>query len=466
MAMASSNRLRAGALTLIGTTASTAAFMGPATSIYFNTAPGVAAAGAAFPFSMLVAMAAMILMAVSIGAFARKLPTSGFAYTYTVKGFGSRGGFVSGWLLLGSYAMVAPMLLSGMSALLSSFLATFGVNVPWWILALAFFILALIVISLGINRSVQTALIFLVFELAIMLALFVTIIARGGADGNTLAVFNPGLSPTGLSGIGIGALWGILMFVGFESAGTLGEEARAPRITVPRALLTAVLAIGFVYLLSAYTGDVGFGITHAKAFMGAAAPWSTLAFRFWGPALGKLVMVAALSSIFANLISGSNSVVRVMYNMGREGVIHPSLGTTRDGIPVRAGVYYLTGSILMSLILGAVWGPLTVYGFAGTILGLGIIVVYILVNVSLTVYYRKEYPNEVSPWRHGVVPIVASLLMLLPLYGQLVPYPAAPYAYAPIALALWVIGGAIYAGRLRRQHGAAFEELGRILADI
>lgn len=466
MATVTANRLRAGALTLVGTTASTAAFMGPATSIYFNTAPGVAAAGAAFPFSVLIAMVAMMLMAVTIGAFAKKLPTSGFAYTFTVKGFGPRGGFVSGWLLLGSYAMVAPMLLAGMSALLSSFLATFGVAVAWWVLALAFFAIALVVVSLGINRSVQTALIFLVFELAIMLALFATIVLRGGAAGNTLAGFNPGLSPTGISGLGIGALWGILMFVGFESAGTLGEEARSPRVTVPRALLTAVIAIGFVYLLSAYAGDVGFGVGHAKAFMSASAPWSTLALRFWGPALGKLVMVAALSSIFANLISGANSVVRVMYNMGREGVLHRSLGETRSGVPVKAGVYYLVGSILLTLVLGIIWGPLTVYGFAGTILGLGIIVVYILINVSLMIFYRKDHPAEVSPWRHGVVPVAASLLMLLPLYGQLIPYPAAPFSYAPMALAAWIIVGALYAARLQRQRGASFEQLGRVLADI
>jgi amino acid transporter len=255
-------------------------------------------------------------MALSIGAIARKLPTSGFAYTYTVKGFGPTGGFVSGWLLLGSYAMVAPMLLSGISALLSSFLAGFGLAIPWWVITVLFFLLALLIVSLGINRSVNTALVFLTFELAVMVALFLTIVIRGGAAGNTLAGFNPGLSPSGLSGIGIGALWRILMFVGFESAGTLGEEARAPRITVPRALITAVLAIGFVYLFSAYAGVVGFGIPHIKQFMANPAPWSALGLAFWGPAMGKLVMVAALASIFANLISGANSVIRVMYNMG------------------------------------------------------------------------------------------------------------------------------------------------------
>lgn len=177
-------------------------------------------------------------------------------------------------------------------------------------------------------------------------------------------------------------------------------------------------------------------------------------------------MVAALSSIFANLISGANSVVRVMYNMGREGVLHRSLGETRGGVPVKAGVCYLVGSILLTLVLGIIWGPLTVYGFAGTILGLGIIVVYILINLSLMIFYRKDHPKEVSPWRHGLVPVAASLLMLLPLYGQLVPYPAAPFSYAPIALAVWIIMGALYAVRLQRQRGAAFEELGRVLADI
>lgn len=466
MASAGRNRLAVGALTLVATTASTAAFMGPATSIYFNTGPAVAGAGEAYPFSFVLAAVAILLMALSIGAFARKLPTSGFAYTYTVKGFGPVGGFLSGWLLLGSYAMVAPMLLGGISALLGSFLASFGVNVPWWLIALVIGGAALVITSLGINRSVNTALVFLAFELAVMLILFATIIIRGGVEGNTLAGFNPALSRSGLGGIGVGMLWGILMFVGFESAGTLGEEAKKPRITVPKALLASVIGIGFVYLASSYTGVVGYGPSHIGQFIGDSAPWHTLGVRFWGPQLGKLVMVAALSSIFANLISGTNSVVRVMYNMGRERVLPAWLGQTRNGVPTHAGTLYLLFSIAFTLVLGAVWGPLTVYAFGGTILGIGIIIVYILVNTSLYAFYRREYPSELSVWRHAVMPSIASLVMLLPLYGQLVPYPAAPINLAPMALGVWVLAGAVYVNRLTRTDRTRLTAMGEVLAEL
>ena len=105
-----------------------------------------------------------------------------------------------------------------------------------------------------------------------------------------------------MSGIGFGMLWGILMFVGFESAGTLGEETRNPRRTVPRALLFAVLSIGIVYVLSGYAAAIGFGENHVNALSTDASPWTTLATRFWGADGVWLLTLTVLNSQFANVL--------------------------------------------------------------------------------------------------------------------------------------------------------------------
>lgn len=155
-----------------------------------------------------------------------------------------------------------------------------------------------------------------------------------------------------------------------------------------------------------------------------------------------------------------------MYNMGREGVLPRVLGKTRNNVPVTALTVYIGFSLLVTLVLGLVWGPLTVYGFSGTILGIGIIVVYILINVSLFPFYKNEYPNELSIVRHLALPIIASLVMLLPLYGQLVPYPPAPINLAPMALAAWMVAGVAIGFRTRRMQPQTFQGMGVILSDL
>ena len=253
-------RLRKDAITVIGAVVLSMAFMGPATSVFFNTQPAAGGAGYALPLALLLALIVCVLVASAIGAFAQKIPTAGFAYTFNTHGFGKRGGFMSGWILAFAYAMVGPMLLSAIGELSSQFLHTqLNLNIPWWIFTIAFALILWGIGMLGISRSATTALVFLVLEVGVMLALFATIFAKGGAQGVTFAPFNPANALGGLSGLGIGLLWGILYFVGFESAGTLGEETRNARRSIPVALFTN---ISRGHRRTAQTRPGCFGYTH------------------------------------------------------------------------------------------------------------------------------------------------------------------------------------------------------------
>ncbi|WAH38725.1 amino acid permease [Alicyclobacillus dauci] len=142
--------LKKGAITLVGAVAATCAFMGPATSIYFNTGMGVQNAGNAFGFAFLVAMVAMLFVAYVIAQFAKKLPSSGFAYTFSVNGLGAKPGFLTGWLLVGGYAMLAPMLLSAIGYFLHLFFSTyFHINISWGIFSIIVGAIVLILSCMG-----------------------------------------------------------------------------------------------------------------------------------------------------------------------------------------------------------------------------------------------------------------------------------------------------------------------------
>jgi amino acid transporter len=463
-----SGRLRAGAISALGAATIAMAFMGPATSVFFNTAPGAAKMGYGLPLGTLLALVVCFGLASTIASFSRSMPTSGLAYTFNTRAFGRGAGFVSGWVLGFAYLMVGPMLVAAMGSFGAEFFDQhLGIGgVPWWVISAVLVAIIFAIGRSGVQRSVQTALIFLVLEVCVMLALFGTVLVDGGKEGLSLAPFFPGNSLEGISGLGYGMLWGILMFVGFESAGTLGEETRDPRRNVPLALFFAVGFIGLFYVLSTYTAAIGFGKSGGDAFAKDSGPWNTLADQYWGAKVAWVVALTVLNSQFANLLSGSNAAVRMLYSMGRERMLPHRLGQTNAaGSPVAAWIAYLALTVLITFGLGAAMGPLGVYAFMGTILGLGIILIYIAMSLGLVRYAWTHERAVFSPFRHAVVPIVSSLLLLLPIYGLLWPRPDWPYNLVPYIVVAWILGGAIFFRWMAARTPERVEGMGRIWAD-
>ncbi len=456
--------LKKNAISLAGAIALPAAFMGPATSVYFSTYPAASEAGIAVGFTTLLATIVCLMVASTVAEFSRKLPTAGFAYTFGTRTFGPRAGFLIGWVLLAGYLPLVSTLLDGMSFLLAGFLKdNLGVDVPWYLLAVGIAGLVFFVFSTGIRHSAQVALFFLGLELLIMTLFGLTILVKGGAEGVSLAPFNPANSLQGVGGIGFGVLWGILMFVGFESAGTLGEETVNPKRNVPLALYIAIGVVGVFYTFALFCAAIGFGPSHAADFSTDQAPWSTLAHRYWGGA-SWVVILTALNSIFAVSLSGFNAITRVVHTMGREHILPDTLGQVhpRTQVPLPAGIAYMAGSLIVGLVLGIAWGPINWYNAGGSLIGLGIVVTYIIISLAVMVYYRRHFRSEFSLLRHGVVPVVASLILLLPIYGLLYPVPPFPINLVPYIFVIWVLVGVGYLLYTSARRPAVLAGMGRV----
>lgn len=465
---ARNGHLRAGAISALGAATIAMAFMGPATSVFFNTAPGAAKMGYGLPLGTLLALIVCFALASTIASFSRTMPTAGLAYTFNTRAFGRGAGFVSGWVLAFAYLMVGPMLVAAIGSFGSDFIDQhLGVSgVPWWVISAIVVAIIFAIGRSGVQRSVQTALIFLLLEVTVMLALFGTVLGKGGAEGLSLAPFAPGNSLEGISGLGYGMLWGILMFVGFESAGTLGEETRDPRRNVPLALFFAVGFIGIFYVLSTYAAAIGFGKSGSEKFAADTGPWNTLADQYWGAKAAWVVALTVLNSQFANLLSGSNAAVRMLFSMGRERMLPRRLGdTNHNGSPVMAWTAYLALTVLITFGLGAAMGPLGVYAFMGAVLGLGIILIYIAMSLGLVRYAWTHERATFSPFRHAVVPIVSSLLLLLPIYGLLWPRPDWPYNLVPYIVVAWIAGGVLFFRWMASNTPERLEGMGRVWAD-
>jgi amino acid transporter len=316
----------------------------------------------------------------------------------------------------------------------------FAVQVSWiW-----FFVAVGVVVSLlscfGVSHSTRTTLVFLVLEVAVMLALFTSVIF-GGAT-NSVQPFMYHSAPHGISSIGAGMVFGILSFTGFEAAANLGEETRNAARNIPLAIALSVVLIGLFYVAGTYVADIAFHL-NADDIANNAAPFDVICRRAWGNRWAWVVDLTVLNSVFANAIAGQMSMVRNLFSLGRAGMVPGFMGrTNRYGAPFNAIVFDFLLSMVLGLAVGCWIGAWGVWKLMGAIMSIGLIIVYALVSAALPFFFLRKHRDEFSRLKHLVVPMICMLLLLLPLYGTVWPVPIFPYNLAPYVVVVWMmIGG-------------------------
>lgn len=461
-----SNRLKRN-LTLADAIIMSAAFMGPAVSMYYNTPYATGFAGAAMPFTFLISLIASLILANTIGDFSRIAPSAGAFYTFSSKGFGPRTGFISGWLMFIGYSVLEPAEIALIGVTLSGVLQQYlHLSVHWFIIALVVWVLVLMLSWVGAKQSMKLSLILFVAEVVILIVLCVIVLAKGGFNGIHLQVFNPSLSPTGFSGIALGMVYGMLSFVGFEAATTLAEEVRQPKKNVYRALMGSTLLVGILYCFAAFAEMNGFGISHWQALAADTSPFVTLASRYGSSVLVLFIAMAGISSILAVTVNVHNAIVRVIYAMGREEIVPKALGYVhpRHNTPTNAIIVQSTISLIMLIAMGFTVGPSNTYAYLGALLTLGIIPVYMLAAIGYVRIRARQGEIGKHPFKYAVLPIIAALIMLVPLSGSFYPLPPAPYRYFPYIVLGLVVLGMIFILRVGRDP-SRLERVGKILVD-
>jgi amino acid transporter len=444
-ASSESHRLQRGVLTVPNGIALAAAAMAPVLAVVLNAPAAGPVAGAALPLSFLLAFIACLLVGNTVVQFSRRLPSAGSFYTFNSQGLGPAAGFFTGWLFWIGYAVLAPGLFSAFGSFVHDYVAaTFNSDVPWWIFSLAAMAIVFGLSVRSIKASVNLDLTLLAIEVVIFLILAVVAILHGGS-GNTPKVFLPSSSPTGFSGVGLGVVFGILSFIGFDAAATLGEETRNPRRNVPLAVAGALGAVGVFYVFVMYALTAGYGLSDASkldAFLKDANPFVTLG-QTVTPWLLQPIELAAIAGIFSCFLAIHNTTVRVMFSMGRDHVLPSSIGRVhaRWFSPYRAIVVQSVFTIVVGLGAGAWLGPgaTGAYGFTGAIGTVAIVIVYLASNVALVRYFWSTADRKIG--RHVIVPVLGVLALAYPLYSVIKPGQASPYNYVPWIVLVWVLLG-------------------------
>src|SRR6266403_5998378 len=232
------------------------------------------------------------------------------------------------------------------------------------------------------------------------------------------------------SGLRLGLVLALFSFVGFESATTLGSEARNPLKTIPRAVIQSALLAGAIFIVCAYTEVLGLR-TVGQDLGASQAPMRVLAGVGGVPVLGLLIDIGVLVSMFAGTLACITAAARVLMLMSHNGLAHGSLRAThaRHETPGRAIMVTGIAAVAPVAVLAARGASgLDVYGWMGSLATYGFIVTYALVCVALPRYLRDH-----AAYRPGaqIIPWLAFAAMLLALFGNLYPVPEGPYGKLP-----------------------------------
>jgi amino acid transporter len=245
------------------------------------------------------------------------------------------------------------------------------------------------------------------------------------------------------SGLRLGLVLALFSFVGFESATTLGSEARNPLKTIPRAVIQSALLAGGIFTICAYTELLG--LRTAGYDLGTSqAPMRVLAVVGGVPLLGVLIDIGALVSLFACTLACITAAARVLLLMSHKSLTHRSLRAThaRNETPGRAIVATGIAAVLPVAILAARGaGGLDVYGWMGSLATYGFIVAYALVSIALPRYLRI---HGVCRPGSRIIPWMACFAMLLALAGNLYPVPEGPYGRLPYIYLAYLAAGLLW----------------------
>lgn len=297
--------------------------------------------------TLLLAMVAMSVTAVSFGRMAHVYPSTGSVYTYISRGLNPHLGFVVGW------AMFLEYLFQPIQNALYAVLAIQRMmpRVPFAILAAVTIGFITLLTVQGIKFTARTNEVLLGFMVLVTAAFIVQafryIVLHEGIGG--LFSFQPIYNPAtfDLRALAAGTSLAALVFIGFDGVSILAEEVKNPKRNVLLASVLVCLFTGLfsgfqVYLAQRVWPDHTTLLNPETAFMDVARQAS-------GPLLFTAYGIMLLVSSIACGLAGHVGAARLLYSMGRDDVLpnkifghlHPQKRNPVYNVWIVGGLAYL-----------------------------------------------------------------------------------------------------------------------------
>ncbi|KWX21007.1 amino acid transporter [Mycolicibacterium wolinskyi] len=365
--------------------------------------------GAGFPATFIVSTVVLLLFAVGFTAMTPHVEEAGAFFSYVRQALGFPVGIGIAFVALVSYVALE----AGVYGLLGPAGAGVvelvgGPTLPWWLFAALAFAVTTYLGYRNIELSSRVLGILLTAEIAIVLVLDLVIVVQGGGGhGLSSGIVNPTAIFSG--SLGIGLLFAIISYVGFEATAIFRDEARDPERTIPRATYVALVLIGVFYAVTSWALISGWGDDDAIAratdsgstFLGDTAQ------RYLGAVGADIITVLYLTSLFACILAFHNVASRYVFALSQRDVLPSALSRPhgRHGSPHRASLW-ISAVVALSVLLAVVFGldPAAQFytWFAGATT-VGVVVLMIATSVAVLVYFRRDRRGY-SLWRVRIAP--------------------------------------------------------------
>jgi len=460
MADAEYERLGAKKLSLPDVVAQSVGFMGPVFSSAFviPLVVGVISAsgkggGLASPLSVLLAAVGVFALGWIVSSYAKRVHAAGSLYDYVTMGLGERVGTAAGWLYYGGVTVLLTGLLLLIGGYIQSTLqAEFGVNpLPNWAWTAILIVVIAGILYFGVRVSTRSQLALALVSMLVVGAFFIFVIIKLGSA-NSLTPFKPSSAADGWSGIFFGMLYGVLLFVGFETAANLAEETPNPRREIPIAVMATAVIATVMYVVATYVEVAGFHYSLKTLTAAAAAPLFALgapksAGGYGGTWIDRLLELVVLFDMIAVAIGCAVSASRGFFAMARDRRIPAQLAivSKRHGTPLGATIF-LVAAAVATLLVNQFWTGLfalpgtphyfALFAWGSTFGGFALVVVYLLMSVGSL----RSFAGSSRQASLIVSAVVGILITAAAIFGSFYKV-TSPTIWAPwLALALLAVG--------------------------
>ena len=374
-----------------------------------------------------LAMAGMVLVAFCIAGFARDSASPGSLYVYTKETLPPFFAAVGAWALFFAYVVTASSVTAGFVYFAYPLLGTFGPHVPAALLAAICLGGSAWVAYRDIKISTQAMLWIEVISVVLIALVIGILLWKQGLHLDWPQVKLTGVTPVKVR---LGMMLALFSFVGFESATTLGSEAREPLQTIPRAVVRSAALAGLFFVVCAYGEVLGFReVTPGLAEH--AEPMKFLATQAGIGFVGWIINLGVLVSMFACALGCVIAAARVLLLMAYHGLAPKRFAVTHaiQETPSAAGLLTALLAFLPVAVLAQRHArPEDMYGWLGTLAVYGFMTAYGLVAIALPVHLRRMGRLSAG----GVaLALLAAGAALAAIVGTMYPVPPSPYLYLP-----------------------------------
>ncbi|MGO9340508.1 MAG: APC family permease [Terracidiphilus sp.] len=402
--------LHAGVLGPLETLAQSVSAMAPSTSPSLTIPLVFALAGNATWFVYLLATGATLLVGFCVSRFAKLSASPGSLYTYAADTLPPTFGVIAAWGLLMAYIATGASVAGGALYYAGVLAQQFFHWTPPALLTLAIACsVAGLIAYRDVKLSAELMLWIEVISVSLILIVLAMLVVRFG--------FQFDMDQFRLKGVTVSALGPALVlsmfsFVGFESATTLGGEAREPLKTIPRAVIQCAILAGVFFMLCSYSEVLGFRGQQTQ-LSDSTSPLHLLANKAGISPLGIAIDFGAAISMFACVLACTTAAARVLMKMAHSRLLPRILertnrrhGTPGAAIALSAGLMLVTTA---ALALRGVQGS-DMYDWLGSLSVFGFLTAYALVAIALP--FARRALGQHSHWV-AAISIVTVVVMIL-----------------------------------------------------